>query len=103
MLPICLLAPIFAFSKRKRFFFFKINEIKLAIYQKIIGKIFLYLFRKTRAKIIVQSHWMKDVLSEKVMNSVLVIPPKINVENKSSNRITYKIDEKAKKIFLSSN
>ncbi|MCU1959575.1 glycosyltransferase [Enterococcus faecium] len=88
------------FQKEKDFSFFKINEIKLAIYQKIIGKIFLYLFRKTRAKIIVQTHWMKDVLSEKVMNSVLVIPPKINVENKSSNRITYKIDEKAKKKFF---
>lgn len=67
------------YQKEKNFSFFKIKEIKFACYQKIIGRIFNYLFKKTDAEIIVQTKWMKESIKEKLKNKVHLCAP--SVEN----------------------
>ncbi|MDK1725890.1 glycosyltransferase [Dellaglioa algida] len=71
----------------KNFSFFKKNEIKYAIYQKIIGKIFNFLIKKTKATIIVQTEWMKSALIKKNISDekkVIVVAPMVNKISDSS-------------------
>lgn len=63
------------YQKEKNFSFFKTKEIKFACYQKIIGRIFNYLFKKSDADIIVQTKWMKDSIKEKLKNKVHLCRP----------------------------
>ncbi|EKA15884.1 glycosyltransferase [Enterococcus sp. GMD5E] len=66
------------YQKEKRYSLLKKQEVKYAVYQKLIGRIINFLFKKTKAKIIVQSVWMKKSIEQKISNQVKVIVPKIN-------------------------
>lgn len=74
------------YQKEKNFSFFKKNEWKLAIYQKLIGRLYDYLFKKTKAEIVVQTEWMKKAMNERVSNKVVVVPPRINVPDELPNK-----------------
>lgn len=66
------------YQKEKKYSIFKRKERKYAVYQFLIGNIFNILLKKSGARIIVQSQWMKKNVSKKISNSIDVIPPKIN-------------------------
>ena len=72
------------YQKERDFSFLKKQEQTLAVYQKIIGRIFNLLFKFSKCEIIVQTNWMKDSLLEKVKNMVTVIPPKVKVINNNT-------------------
>lgn len=71
------------YQTEKDFSFFKKTEVKYAIYQKIIGRIYSLLFNKSRSRIIVQTQWIKKAIQEKLSNQIVVIPPKIKVIEKN--------------------
>lgn len=67
------------YQDEKTFSFFKKEERKLAVYQKIIGRLYNYMFKKTNTKIIVQTEWMKKEVQRRVNNDVNIVPPKVKV------------------------
>ncbi|MBE8822128.1 glycosyltransferase [Enterococcus faecium] len=68
------------YQKEKKFSFFKVEEFKYALYQKLIGKVFNGLFKLTNSKIIVQTEWMKKEVEKKLQNQVYISQPKIKLE-----------------------
>lgn len=87
------------YQTEKNFSFFKKKERKLAVYQKIIGRVFNCLFKKTNSDIIVQSNWMKNNLSKKVNNKIFVIPPSIKYPVKTEFKNNYNFDEICRTFF----
>lgn len=69
------------YQKDVVFSFFKRKEFKLAIYQKIIGKILNFLFKYSKSSIVVQTNWMKKSLSKYVDNDITIIHPSVNIED----------------------
>ncbi|GEQ49544.1 glycosyltransferase [Tetragenococcus koreensis] len=74
------------YQKEKSFSFFRKDEWKLAVYQKIIGRLYEYLFKQTKAKIIVQTEWMKKAVKKRISNKIVVVPPHIKIPDKLSNK-----------------
>lgn len=74
------------YQKEKNFSFFKKREFKLAIYQKVIGKIYDFLFSRSHAKIIVQTKWLKKELDKKLKNQSVVIKPNLNMRMEPRHR-----------------
>lgn len=70
---------VLPYQKEKDFSFFERSEQKLAVYQKIIGKLYNFLFKKSKAKLIVQSQWLKNEINKKLDNKITVIKPKISL------------------------
>ena len=69
------------FQKAKMFSFFKREERLLAIYQHIIGRM-IWSSIKTANAVIVQTHWMREVIVNKLSNcanKIFVIPPTIDL------------------------
>ncbi|HGF7672956.1 TPA: glycosyltransferase family 1 protein, partial [Enterococcus faecium] len=60
------------------FSIFKKQERKYAIYQKIIGRIYNFLFYVSKSTIIVQTKWFKNAVKRKISNNVVIVPPKVN-------------------------
>jgi glycosyltransferase involved in cell wall biosynthesis len=74
-----------------------IEDLKLWIYQNIIGKK-IYKSIKKANKVIVQTEWMKDASIKKIeinSNKIKVIPPKINLNIEN----TFDKNNKAKTFF----
>lgn len=67
------------YQNEKSFSFFKKDEQKLAVYQKIMGKLYNYMFKKTNTKIIVQTEWMKKEVQRRVNNDIKIVPPRVKV------------------------
>jgi glycosyltransferase involved in cell wall biosynthesis len=65
------------YQKEKKYSFFRRKEVKYAVYQKIIGKIYTFLLKKSQANVIVQSEWMRENVRHTVPNEIKVIVPKI--------------------------
>lgn len=74
-----------------RFLLFKKKESLLWIYQNIGRKIYDFLFRHSKASIIVQSRWLKQKMSKSLNNNVLVSKPSISsniiVKNKKRSNL----------------
>lgn len=69
------------FEYKKRFSFFKKEERSLAIYQKLIGEVIKKTLRLRKPKIIVQTNWMKDAVSNQCNikpEQIIVAHPKIS-------------------------
>lgn len=65
------------FQKEKKFSFLKKQERKLAIYQYIFKLLFSFLYNMSKCTLIVQAKWLKNILSDKYSNKVIVVPPSI--------------------------
>lgn len=61
------------------FSFFNRKERKLAIYQKVIGRIYNFLFKYSKAQIVVQTKWMKSALKRYVDNDIKIISPNVEI------------------------
>lgn len=70
------------YQKEKRFSFFSKSEVKYAVYQKVIGRIYNFLFKHTKARIIVQTNWMRKEVSKVLANDISLISPNINLEQR---------------------
>lgn len=71
----------------KNFSFLKKTEMKYAVYQKLIGKIFNFLIKKTGATVIVQTEWMKSALIKRNISDeekIIVAAPIIKRINDSN-------------------
>ena len=68
------------YQSEKKFSFFLKEEIKYAVYQRIIGKIYNFLFKHSNAQIIVQSIWMQKEVRKLLPNEISLIPPNINID-----------------------
>lgn len=82
------------YQKEKSFSFFKKDESKLAIYQKIMGRLYDYLFKQTKAEIVVQTDWMKKAMEKRLDNKVVVVPPLIKIpdelpDKKENEKVTF--------------
>ncbi|MCF1619990.1 glycosyltransferase [Tetragenococcus koreensis] len=78
------------YQNEKNFSFFKKDESKLAIYQKVMGRLYDYMFKKTDAKIIVQTEWMKRAVSKRVNNEIKIVPPRVKIPAQLPNRLKKK-------------
>lgn len=78
------------YQKEKNFSFFKRDEWKLAVYQKIVGRLFNLSLTKAD-KIIVQTNWMKQAVTNALhhKSDIFVIPPglTINLEDIPSTKV----------------
>lgn len=92
---IVLLHQPLPYQKEKKFSLLKKKEFKFAVYQKIIGKIYNFLFFLTKSKILVQTSWVKEELSKKVDNSIEVINTNIKLPRPTERAKM----EKGKKFF----
>lgn len=83
------------YQKEKSFSFFRKKERKLAIYQKIIGRLYEYLFKQSKAEIVVQTEWMKEAVKQRISNKVVVVPPHLKIpdslpnEKKENEKVTF--------------
>lgn len=83
------------YQKEKSFSFFRKKEWKLAIYQKIIGRLYEYLFKQSKAEIVVQTEWMKEAVKQRISNKVVVVPPHLKIpdglpnEKKENEKVTF--------------
>lgn len=83
------------YQKEKSFSFFRKKERKLAIYQKVIGRLYEYLFKQSKAEIVVQTEWMKEAVKQRISNKVVVVPPHLNMpdslpnEEKKNEKVTF--------------
>ncbi|MDB7100866.1 glycosyltransferase [Enterococcus mundtii] len=69
------------YQEEKNFSFLKKREFKYAVYQKVIGFIFNFLFKVTKSNIIVQTEWMKRNVNKKVKNKIYISKPILQQEN----------------------
>lgn len=74
------------YQEEKSFSFFKKEEWKLAVYQKIMGQLYDYLFKQTKAEIVVQTDWMKKAVKKHLDNKVVVVPPRIKIPDELPNK-----------------
>lgn len=76
------------------FSFFKKQEIKLAIYQKIIGKLIVNSINRSKV-VIVQSEWMKNAVQKSVSHRdiklVKISPELISILNNNLNDFNYNV------------
>lgn len=78
------------FQTKRNFSFFKKNERKLAVYQKLIGNFIKRSLSKVQPQVIVQTNWMKTALIKqtKVLSqNIIIAHPKVNL---GKNKIIYK-------------
>lgn len=70
------LHQVLPFQKEKNFSFFVDSERRYAVYQKIIGAIIKITIKKSNAKVIVQTKWLKKRLEKELSeNCIHVVSP----------------------------
>ncbi|MGY3777181.1 glycosyltransferase [Isobaculum melis] len=81
MKQIVYLQQLLPFQQEKNFSFFKKDERKLAIYQKVIGRLTRYSLKYV-SEIFVQTNYFKGLLGKKVnpKMKIHVVPPNIKME-----------------------
>lgn len=71
-----------SFQNEKSFSFFKKDERKLAVHQKVIGPMIKHSIRSSNVKVIVQSEWLKkEIVKQRLASSdeIIVETPVINM------------------------
>lgn len=76
------LHQIIPYQNEITFSFFKKEERKFAIYQRIIGKIFNLLFKYSKATVVVQTKAMKKLVKQKINNEIFTCYPDVKIDNK---------------------
>lgn len=79
---------ILPFQNTKKFSFLKKNEIKLAIYQHIIGRL-IKRSVKLADLVVVQANWIKSIVAQKTkkdVNSIVVNPIDLKIEGTLTER-----------------
>ncbi|EGP4970767.1 glycosyltransferase family 4 protein [Enterococcus faecium] len=72
------LHQVLPFQKEQSFSFFKRNQRRYAVYQKIIGKVIKFSIKKSKANVIVQTKWLKSVLDSFFPDNIIkVVPPTV--------------------------
>ena len=74
------------FENEKSFSFLRRREIKLAVYQKLIGRLIKKSIHDIKPTVIVQTYWMKKATIEQCHideKYIIVRHPKINVDNEN--------------------
>lgn len=75
------LQQIIPYQKEVSFSFFKKEERRFAIYQKIIGRIFNFLFKFSSATVIVQTKTTKELVERKINSEILTCYPKVKIKD----------------------
>lgn len=79
------------FQTIKKFSFFRKKEIKMAVYQKIVGALIKYSIRKSSPYVIVQTKWMKDAVKKEHLvkdEQLFKCFPKLKISNRTSTHNT---------------
>lgn len=72
------------FYQKHRFSFLKTKERKVALYQRLIGKVIKYTLSKEQPTTIVQTNWMKNAVIDQTKltaKKIVVVSPKVPIIN----------------------